>query len=140
MLITLLQSVWKRSENKTVWIFVTRKEKSFSISIIWRKPSLLILAVPQLSKSFLATKEKRSENGLKKAKVKSDQHSKSFQTENGLNFVLQLEKWSEFFRPFFKVSKKVPWSFTPMSDHFEKSFTTLEHSEKVTISLDVLIN
>ena len=43
-----------------------------------------------------------------KFRVKSDQHSKSFQTEKGLNLEQKLEKRSEFFRPFLKVSEKVP--------------------------------
>ena len=107
---------YARSENglkiKQSELLWPERKNQFSISIIWRKPSLLILAVPQLSKSFLATKEKRSENGLKKVKVKSDQHSKSFQTENGLNFWAEAWKRSESFRPFFKVSEKVQSTFT----------------------------
>ena len=78
-----LRTFSKRSENETFWIFVTRKEKSVF--------NFHILKAAYILNSCFASGIKKASGHLENTFwtiIQNEKHSKSFQTENVLNFEL----------------------------------------------------
>ena len=99
----------KLSENKTFWIFVTRKEKSVFNFHILKAAYILNFCFASGIKKVSGHIEKRSE--------KKNQNEKCW-TFQKLSDRKRSEFWavawkrSEFFRMFFRTRVKVQWTFT----------------------------